>query len=291
MILTWLANTEHKGVRLDYILRREYGLSRRQIIRLKQRPGSVLINGLPVLITTFLKPGDSVHISMVEHLPPLPPDPIPLDIIFEDQDIIIINKPAGLVSHPTRGYSRGTLANALSHYWQQKGEQRPARLVTRLDKDTSGLVLAAKTAWSHYRLSKTEIHKVYYALTRGIPAPPQGEIALAIGRGWDNPLKRGPNPQGKPAVTRYTTVLKGNNVALVKLIPLTGRTHQLRIHMASIGCPLVDDYMYGCEEGIVGRTALHASAVVFCHPRGAEMQFSVALPQDIQHAVDRVVKG
>lgn len=285
--LCWIVTREQEGSKLGGVLRSQYGLSRRQLIRLKQHPGSVTINGLPVILGTFLRPGDSVRIIMEEHLEPIPPEPIPLEIIYEDQDLLAVIKPAGLVSHPTKGYAEGTLANALSYYWQQRGEERPARLVTRLDRETSGLVLVAKTAWCHYRLSKTEIHKEYVALTRGVPNPKNGRIDLPIGRNPDNPSRRGVNSQGKPALTYYRTISAARDLALVRLEPVTGRTHQLRIHMAHIGCPLVDDFMYGVEEGLVGRTALHASRLKFRHPQtGEALKLVIPLPADMQRVIE-----
>lgn len=243
----------------------------------------MLVNDQPVYLGTSLMPGDSVRIVMDENLEPVPPEPIPLAIVHEDADLLVLNKPAGLVSHPTKGYTGGTLANALSYHWRQRGEERPARIVTRLDRETSGLVLVAKSAWCHHRLSNSHIHKEYIALTRGIPHPPEGEIALPIGRNQDNPSRRGVDLQGKPALTRYRTLVTGNNLALVQLIPVTGRTHQLRIHMAHIGCPLVDDFMYGTQEGLVGRTALHAAQLCFNHPQSGEiLQFRAPLPEDMQ---------
>lgn len=286
MLLSWRVTDRQKGTRLDQVLRREFGLSRRQITRLKRDPGTVLINGKAVPVVARLSAGEDVLVSLEEHLAPLPGEAIPLDILFEDEDILVLNKPAGLVCHPTKGYAGGTLANALSYYWGQKGECRPARLVTRLDKDTSGLVLVAKSAWSHHRLSRTDMKKEYSALVRGIPDPPRGQISLPIGRDPANPQRRGPNPQGKPALTNYIVEARGENIALVRLFPETGRTHQLRIHMAGIDCPLVDDFMYGSTEGIVGRTALHAGLLSFSHPRsGRALQFTAPLPEDIKSAV------
>lgn len=245
----WTVTQDQRNSKLGQVLRAQLGISRRQLIRLKQQPGAALINGAPAFLDARLQPGDEVKIALAEHLEPVPPQAIPLDIIYEDADLLVLNKPTGLVSHPTKGYAQGTLANALSFHWQQRGEKLPARLVTRLDKETSGLVLVAKTAWCHHRLSQIEIHKEYVALTRGIPNPPRGEIALPLGRNPDNPKKRGVDPQGKPALTRYWTLKTGESLAMVRLEPVTGRTHQLRIHMAYIGCPLVDDL---CTEGWKG---------------------------------------
>lgn len=285
MEIRWTASEEQQGQRLRQVLRQKYGLSRRQLIRLKQLTGAVIVNCLPAPLNQNLAFGDRVEITLVEHLEQQPPENIPLEVIYEDQYLIVVNKPAGLVSHPTKGYPDGTLANALSWHWQQQGEQHPARLVTRLDKDTSGLVLAAKNAWTHYRLSESEIVKKYYGITRGIPVPLAGEINLPIGRSVDSG-RRGYNPAGKPALTRYWTEGTGKNLAFVRLEPVTGRTHQLRIHMAHMGCPLLDDFMYGSEEGIVGRTALHASSLEFSHPVSKqELHFSVDLPEDMKAVV------
>jgi len=286
MELSWIASFEQDGQKLDQVLRGEYGLSRRQLVRLKRRQGSVLVNGHVVPVVIRLQFRDRIQIIMVEHLEPLPCAEIPLDIIYEDQDILILNKPAGLVSHPTKGYARGTLANALSWHWKLRGEGRPARLVTRLDRETSGLVLVAKSAWSHHHLSQVAIHKQYYAITRGIPNPLQGEIDLPIGLSLQNPNKRGVNPDGKSSLTRYKTEKSGHNLALVKLEPVTGRTHQLRIHMAQIGCPLLDDFMYGTQEDLLGRTALHAHSLSFVQPNtGKIMAFKADLPGDMANVL------
>lgn len=280
MNFCWVVTTAQAGKRLEQVLRTEYGFSRRQLTRLKYY-GEAQINGKPAPAVAKLQTGDRIQVTVPEILEPLPPEAIPLDILFEDEDLLILNKPAGLVSHPTKGYPQGTLANALSYYWQQRGESFPARLVTRLDKDTSGLVLAAKNAWSHFRLSQTSICKQYYGITRGVPDPPAGEIDQPIGPLPGSP-KRGVTPQGKPALTRYETVKTGDNLALVKLAPITGRTHQLRIHMAWLGCPLLDDYLYGKEEGILGRTALHAFSLKFRHPATKQdLEFTAPLPEDI----------
>jgi 23S rRNA pseudouridine1911/1915/1917 synthase len=282
MEIKWTVLPKQERQSLQQVLRQQYGLSRRQLIRLKQLPEAVMINDMPARLLQRLMPGDRVEVTLFEHLAQLPPEPIPLEVIYEDDFLIVINKPAGLVSHPTKGYPGGTLANALSWHWQQRGQQLPARLVTRLDKDTSGLVLAAKTAWCHYRLSQGRMKKIYYAITRGIPCPLSGGIDLSIGRSPDNPSRRGVSREGKTSLTLYWTEAIGDNLALVRLQPISGRTHQLRIHMAHIGCPMLDDYMYGVEEGILGRTALHAYELEFVHPGNRQrMRLTADLPKEM----------
>lgn len=273
---------EASGNTVREILRQRYGCSRRQLIRLKQQADSVCINGQPVWLNAVPAPGDRVTVMLEEHLEHIPSQVIPLDIVYEDEHIIVINKVAGMVVHPTRGYKEGTLANALAAH-----TALPARLVTRLDKETSGLVLAAKSAWAHHRLNHSPLKREYLGIARGIPRPREGEINLSIG--WDSlvPTRRGADPRGKPACTRYQTEVAVAGLALVKLWPQTGRTHQLRIHMANIGCPLADDYIYGRVEGIVGRTALHATAIEFSHPAtGKTMRMTAPLPEDMARIVE-----
>lgn len=282
MRLEWIANQTGKTIRQT--LQQHFGCSRRQLIRLKNQPGSVRVNGRPMLLNAVPGPGDRVTVELAEHLGHVPPQSIPLTVIYEDEHIIVVNKPAGMVVHPTKGYSYGTLANALASHLG-----RPARLVTRLDRETSGLVLAAKQAWSHHRLNNARINREYLAITQGIPDPLEGEIDAPLGRDQAIPGRRGVDCEGKPAFTRYRTESTAQGFALVRLWPQTGRTHQLRIHMSHIGCPLVDDFMYGTVEGFVGRTALHSARLEFPHPlTGEDRELSAPAPADMADLIKRM---
>lgn len=278
MELNW---TEERGGSLEKALELK-GFSRRQRIRLKKQGGSVLVNGMPVPLVYIMKPGDKVQITLAEHLEAPVAQAIPLEIIFEDKWLVVINKPSGLVAHPTKGYKDLTLANALAWHFQHQGESRPARLVTRLDRETSGLVLVAKDARTHHLLTATALHKEYLAWVWGTP-PAQGEILAPLGRDPQYPSRRGVDPQGREAHTRYQVEESREGFSLVRLWPITGRTHQLRIHMAHLGHPLLGDFMYGSRGGPIPRVALHAQVLSFQHPNHEKvLQFQAPLPKDLQ---------
>jgi RluA family pseudouridine synthase len=277
MELNWI---EGRGGSLEKILELK-SFSRRQRVRLKKQGGSVLVNGMPVPLVFILKPGDRVQVTLAEHLEAPEAQDIPLDVIYEDQWLLVVNKPLGLVAHPTKGYKDMTLANALAWHFQQQGEGRPARLVTRLDRETSGLVLAAKDARTHHLLTETALHKEYLAWVWGTP-PAQGEILAPLGRDPQNPSRRGVDPLGKVARTRYRVQESRGGFSLVRLWPITGRTHQLRIHMAHLGHPILGDFMYGTREGPISRVALHAARLKIVHPLLAEeLEIEIPLPEDL----------
>ena len=239
------------------------------------------------------------------------PQPIALDIRFEDADLIVIDKPAGLVVHPAPGNPEGTLVNALLAHCGASlagigGVRRPG-IVHRLDKDTSGLIVAAKTEAAHQALSRDfaarRIERSYLAIVAGVPAPPLGEIAGNIGR---SPVDRKKmavvgGGRGKPAATRYRLLRAfGAAAALVECRLLTGRTHQIRVHLAHIGHPLIGDPVYGGRPGratrqagiAFARQALHANRLGFTHPvNGAALRFESPLPADmaaLAHSLERL---
>lgn len=235
----------------------------------------------------------------------LVPEDIPLEILYEDEWLLVLNKPAGLTVHPSPGHDTGTLVHALLHHCRGglsgiNGEARPG-IVHRIDKDTSGVMVVAKDDVTHRKLSvlfsRHDIHRVYLALCRGVPVPTVGKIEGAIGRHPVHRLKRAVvRSGGKPAVTHYRVRdIFGNSAALVELQLETGRTHQIRVHMSHINHPLLGDPMYGTKNLIAGlsaeaqaavkafdRQALHAAELGFVHPRsGEDMMFSAPLPADM----------
>lgn len=278
--LTWTVSQDEAGAQLRRLLYNKYGFSRRQLIRLRKE-GVAQVNGNPVSLTVILAQGDRVYVELPEHLALPEPENIPLTVLYEDAELTVIDKPAGLVVHPTRGYPNGTLLNGLAWRWREQGRPGPVRLVTRLDRETSGLVLVAANAWMHNALINTRIDKEYLAVTRGVPSPLERTIDVPLGRVPDFP-GRGVTADGKPSRSHYRVESVAGELALVRLWPETGRTHQLRLHMAHIGCPIVDDYLYGQEEGLVGRVALHACHLTFKHPvSGRDLEFSSPLPKDM----------
>ena len=227
---------------------------------------------------------------------------IDLNIVFEDDYLIIVDKPAGLVVHPAAGHADGTLVNALLHHCRGKlsgigGVQRPG-IVHRIDKDTSGLLVVAKSDAAHEGLAKLfaahDIERRYFAVVSGSPAPPAGSVRTQIGRSTVNRKKMAvlPDNKGKHAVTHYRTLESFSKTALVECRLETGRTHQVRVHMAHIGHPLIGDatysnrqnpYRIGPNQSKFERQALHAASLGFIHPiSGETLRFDSSLPEDMQ---------
>jgi 23S rRNA pseudouridine1911/1915/1917 synthase len=230
------------------------------------------------------------------------PQDIQLEIIFEDDHLLVVNKPAGLVVHPSAGHADGTLVNALLHHCKGKlsgigGVQRPG-IVHRIDKDTSGLLVVAKSDAAHEGLAKLfashDIERRYFAIVSGVPAPPAGTVRTQIGRSTINRKKMAvlPENKGKHAVTHYRMVESFAKTALVECRLETGRTHQVRVHMTHIGHPLIGDatysnrqnpYRIGPNQSKFDRQALHAASLGFIHPiSGETLLFDSSLPEDMQ---------
>jgi 23S rRNA pseudouridine1911/1915/1917 synthase len=300
---------EDSPSRLDQLLpRRIPELSRSAAARLI-RSGLVEIDE-----EVILRPSEAIRAGSIVRVRLEPPVPtnveaqeIPLRIVWQDADLAIVDKPAGIVVHPAAGHADGTLVNALLHHLEDLsgigGELRPG-IVHRLDKETSGLLVVAKNDEAHRRLSERwrgpEVKKVYVALVYGAPDPAEGTIDRPVGRHPKERKKMAVVAGGREARTRYRTLERFHGCSLVELELETGRTHQIRVHLASIGHPVVGDPVYGgaqwkgVQEGRVrsllrslGRQALHASRLELVHPRSGEpLVFESPLPEDIQRVVE-----
>lgn len=292
------------GERLDKIIAARVGerLTRTQIQTLI-RDGKVLVNGAHVKAGVKLKGGEQIVIT----IPPpvddetVTPEAIPLNIVYEDDDLALINKPAGLVVHPGAGNPGGTLVNAILNRWSQIAEMdyAPKRrgIVHRLDKDTSGLILVAKNAPTLHRLmgqfQKRTVEKVYVALLERTPKTSTGRIDVPIGRDPANRRKRAVMRDGRPAVSEFTVVERfADGKALVHVKLLTGRTHQIRVHMAFLGCPIVGDALYGFRRQSLRGQVLHAWRLCFDHPRtGERMCFEAPLPERLESVLEAARKA
>jgi len=291
----------------------------RSRIQAAAEAGNILVNNQPVKPNYKVKPNDEIQLVMdyPRHELKIIPEDIPLDIVFEDEQLIVINKPAGLVVHPGHGNYTGTLVNALAFYFKDlplfnSEDPRPG-LVHRIDKDTSGLLVVAKTEHAKSKLAQQFFNKTterrYHALVWGSVKDDEGTIEGNIGRSLKNRQVFTVFPEGdygKPAITHYTVLRRMSYVTLVECRLETGRTHQIRVHMKYINHPLFNDSNYGGDEILRGTTyskyrqfvqncfkllprqALHAKTLGFIHPTtGEKMQFDSELPEDMTTVIDK----
>lgn len=269
------------------LLRQSYQMSNTQLKRLKQQPGGLLCNGAPVFVTAVLSAGDRLHVSLEDTAgPSVTPCRLALDICWEDDFLLVVNKPAGLAVHPSALTEETvTLAGGIAGYLGPSCVFHP---VNRLDRGTSGLMVVAKSGYIHDRcrqiLHTSDFQREYRAICVGTPSPAVGVVDRPIGRAPDSLLRREVSPSGSPARTAYEVLESRGAFSLVLLVPFTGRTHQLRVHMASMGHPLVGDWLYGTEDRrLIARPALHAAALALRHPMtGQWLRLSAPLPADMQ---------
>lgn len=276
----------HGGRLLKDFLRGSLQFSRRSIINLK-KSGGVTLNGKPCHMNVILEEGDIVEVCFQDtESENIQPEPLALDIIYEDDSLIVLNKQPDMPVHPSRNHLTGTLANGLAHYWLQKGEQIKIRPINRLDKDTSGLVVFAKNAHIQHLLSfcgGTEaFKKEYLAVVEGVICPEAGTIVLPIARESEYAMRRVVREEGDRAVTHYSTTKTCRDYSVVSIILETGRTHQIRVHMAHLGHPLLGDSLYGGRTVLIGRQALHATKITLLHPITKKWHcFTAPIPEDI----------
>lgn len=271
---------------------REKGYSRHLLRQLKETEDGLLRNAQPTFTTVALKTGDRIRVRLLEKAEgseAIMPAPLPFEIVYEDEDLLVVNKPADMPIHPSFQNHGNTLADALTWHYQQHGEDFVYRCINRLDRDTTGLLIVAKHLLSASILSdmvgKREIHREYLAIVKGIP-PENGTISAPIGRKKGSAILREVNFEtGEPAVTHFARLEIRNGLSLVSLKLETGRTHQIRVHMGYIGCPLIGDYLYYPECSRISRQALHSHRLSFLHPiTGKALSFTAPLPEDMEKA-------
>lgn len=289
--LRYTAAEADSGKSVEDILRGHFAISGSVIKQLKKYPDGLLLNGAHIRTIDRVKSCDVLEINI--HDTPseaVVPENIPLDIIYEDEDILIINKPPYLPTHPSPGHYTHTLANGIMFHYAKNGESHAFHAVNRLDKDTSGVMCVAKNSYAHSLLGaqiKThELRRRYLAIVCGAPDA-EGTIDAPIERGEG--LMRRVSDGGQRAVTHYRAVERFGEYSLVELELETGRTHQIRVHMAYIGCPLLGDWLYGTEDkDLFPRQALHSSYLRLLHPTTKkELLFSVPMAADMQRFCKR----
>ena len=284
------------GARLDRFLAEQCpDLTRSRLARLVQQ-GMVAVNGAPSRPSQPVRAGDVVELTIPPPTPlDLTPEDIPVPILYEDDDLLVVDKPAGLTVHPAPGHPSHTLVNALLALRPNLsgigGRQRPG-IVHRLDKDTSGLMLVAKHDAAHHslaaQLQARRVHKRYLAMVWGSPRPESGAVDAPIARHPADRKRMAVVEGGRAAVTNYTVLERFPDVSLVEARPVTGRTHQIRVHMASLGCPLLGDALYGRGRPTpIERHFLHAATLAFRQPTtGETIEVSSPLPPDLQSTLD-----
>jgi 23S rRNA pseudouridine1911/1915/1917 synthase len=313
--LTLQVGTSIKERRLDKYLHGRFSNFSRVMLQNIIKHGAVKVNGKIAKPSFKLNPGDKIELILPE--PPskeIPPENIPLDIIYEDSDLIVLNKPPDMIVHPARGNTHGTLVNALAYHYDKLssglGEFRPG-IVHRLDKNTTGVMVVTKNDTAQWKVAKQferrQIKKTYLAVVHGTPELTADRVKAPLGIHPKTREKYTIRPEiGKEAITFYEVIESFRGFALLKLSPKTGRTHQIRVHLSSIKHPIVADDMYGGkavypwqlqdaepapQDPVINRVALHASTLEFKHPTTDEIvRFEAPLPEDMQNLLDMLRK-
>ena len=286
--ITYKITDSGQNIRIDSFLRK-HGYSMQNLTLLKKMPESILKNGEWSYMQTTLQAGDILTVRIQEETssPNIPAVNLPIDIVYEDEDIIVINKAAGMPIHPSLNNYRNSLANALMWYYEQQNKPFIFRCTNRLDRDTSGLTVVSKHLISGSILStmtkNREVHREYLAVVKGSVTPAAGTICAPLARKEGTIIERTVDfEHGEEAITHYRLVKEANGHSLVSLKLETGRTHQIRIHMKHLGFPLIGDYLYNPDMEHISRQALHSHHMEFAHPiTGEWMSFTAPLPADM----------
>lgn len=287
--ITRIITPEEAGSTVRHILKAVLHFSSHAISRLTRAETGILVNGVRSRTTRILEAGDILTVETGDHRPPrtaVTPGNWPLPVVWEDGHLLVVNKPAGMTAHASNFVpDTPTVAGALA--WE-RGTEFVFHPVNRLDKGTTGLMVVAKSGYVHDLLRRSlhtqRFYREYRGICVGCPQPLQGTVDAPIGRNEASVVARMVRPDGVPAVSEYEVLAQGDGMAFLKLVPQTGRTHQLRVHMAYLGCPLAGDWLYGKEEPeLIGRPALHSYALKLVHPvTGEVLELTAPLPADME---------
>lgn len=258
-----LTHIARRSGRLSSFLREEMEMSAGLMNRLKWQD-KLFVNGVPRHTDYPVAPGDVITVPLEEPEPSYPAQEGSLTILYEDEHILAVDKPAGMLIHPSRSQFTDTLANFVAGYYQKNGQAAAFHPVTRLDRDTFGVVLLGKNSHTHALLSQNPLEKTYEALVYGAPTQAEGVIDAPIARRPLPSLLRQVSPEGKPSLTRYRVLSRQEKTAVLALTPVTGRTHQLRVHCAYMGFPIVGDPQYGSPESQAFSKEMGAATQLLC---------------------------
>lgn len=284
-LMVFTCTTESKKIK-DYLME-DRGFSSR-LVRFIKKEGTVLRNGKKVRLDEKIGMDDLLEVHMPVEAVDADPEDKPLDVLYEDLDLLIVNKPSNIVTHPTKGHPENNLANRVAFYFLQKGIEAKIRFVNRLDRDTTGVVVIAKSKFAHQHLQNQmqdgQVLKIYYGLVFGEVHEAEGMVDLPIGRPSEESIQRSVMEEGKASVTRFRRIYSTKKASLLEFVLETGRTHQIRVHMKAIGHPLLGDELYNpeSEDFEMKRQGLHGGRIQFAQPRtGEPISIRAPLPEDM----------
>ncbi|MBM7096072.1 RluA family pseudouridine synthase [Bacillus sp. H-16] len=287
LYVTWEVSLHCDGDLLRTFLRKEKSMSRKTLAEVKHGGGALLVNGVEKGVRERLRSGDIVTVlfppeKVSEALTPLPME---LDVIAEDDHMLVVNKPAGLPTVPSSNDPGRSLAHGVIHYYLERNIPYTFHAVTRLDRDTSGLMIIAKHRYAHDQFMKAGIKREYVALVEGHLEETEGTIDASIGRRDGSIIEREVREDGQRGVTHYTVMKLLDDATLVRVRLETGRTHQIRVHFSYIGHSLLGDTLYGGSDDFIPRQALHSAALMFVHPfTGEKHEYEAVMPEDLTDA-------
>lgn len=282
-----------RDLKIKDLLIDELNFSVRSISKMK-RDKNIYKNGQPSKPTSMAKPGDIIEIEINEEKAGFEGQDLGIAIVYEDQDLIVADKPPFMVVHPTKSHFDGTLANAITYHIGRIGEDCRIRFVNRLDMNTSGLVVIAKNSYAHHKLSldmgQDRVHKEYLAIVEGIISQDSGTLDFPIYRETEDSISRVVDPRGQRSITHYRVLQRLDGASLVNLRLETGRTHQIRVHLSHIGHPIMGDDLYGRpDSSLIDRQALHAYKLIFDQPRlGDRIELKSSLPKDMVGLLEKL---
>ena len=288
-----MSYTNDEELTLREILLDKLNFSVRSLSKMK-REESVKVNKKFEKLNTKIKVGDLIEVNIDEERANFEPQDLNLDIIYDDFDLIMVNKPPFMVVHPTKSHNTNTIANGVSYYIIQNDENVKIRFVNRLDMNTSGLVIVAKNAYAHHVLSQDmsedKVEKTYITVVKGIVENEKATINAPIYRPTEDSIKRVVDERGQQSVTHYKVLERLNDATVLEVKLETGRTHQIRVHMEHIGHPIIGDELYGyVDENLINRQALHAYSLEFEQPRTKEnLKFKAEIPNDIKQLINKL---